>query len=105
MDGLAASLPRMVGETLGLADFTSIHVKGDRVDVTFSGASLICSPRSDKAIAGSRGVVGCTVASFLAILYSSASKRPVLLEDCVRDEAADTWSVGLNLQPAPKVIS
>ena len=102
MDGLAVSLPRIVCEDLGLADSLSISDQGDRVEVILRGPAAVCGPRSDGTSPGSRGVVGCTVASFFAVLYSSASKRPVVLEDCVRDEATDTWSMGLNLGPAAR---
>jgi hypothetical protein len=100
MDGLAVSLPRIVCENLGLADSLSIRDKGERVEVVLRGPASVCRGRSDGTNPALRGVVGCTVASFLAVLYSSASKRPVVLEDCVRDEATDTWRIGLNLGPA-----
>jgi len=103
MDGLAVSLPRTIRENLGLADSLSIRSKGDRVDVVLHGPTAVCKPRSDETDPSSHGVVGCTVASFLAVLYSSASKRPVVLEDCVHDAAKDTWSIGLNIEPAARV--
>jgi hypothetical protein len=104
MDGLANSLPRIVHEDLGLADSLSIRDQGDRVEVILRGPATVCRQRSDGIAPGSdvtspgpHGVVGCTVASFFAVLYSSASKRPVVLEDCVHDDATDTWSIVLNL--------
>jgi len=103
MGGLAVSLPRIVCEDLGLADSLSIREKGDRVEVILHGPASVCRRNSDGTDPASRGVVGCTVASFLAVLYSNASMRPVMLEDCVHDEAADTWSIGLNLGPAARV--
>ena len=103
VDGLAASLPRIVREDLGLADSLSIREKGDRVEVTLHGPASVCRRRSGETNPASRGVVGCTVASFLAVLYSSASMKLVVLEDCTHDEATDTWSIGLNLGPAARV--
>ncbi len=103
MDGLAVSLPRIICENLGLADSLSIREKGDRVEVIMHGPASLCRQRSAGTDPASRGVVGCAVASFLAVLYSSASKRPVVLEDCAHDEATDTWSIGLNLGPAAGV--
>jgi len=103
MDGLAVSLPRIVCENLGLADSLSIRDRGERVEVILLGPASVCRPRSGGTNPPSPGVVGCTVASFLAVLYSSASKRPVVLEDCAHDEATDTWSIGLNLGPKARV--
>jgi len=98
MDGLANSLPRIIPETFGLADFMSIRSQGDSLNFTLGGASRLCTPKPVEASRKSGGVVGCTVASFLAVLYSSASKRPVVLEDCFHDEANGTWSIRLNIQ-------
>jgi hypothetical protein len=103
MGGLAVSLPRIVCEDLGLADSLSIREVGDRVEVILHGPASVCRRNSGGTDPASRGVVGCTVASFLAVLYSNASMRPVVLEDCAHDEAADTWSIGLNLGPAARV--
>jgi len=100
MDGLAASLPRVIHEGLGLADSLSVRDQGDRVEVILRGPAFVCGARSDGTSPGPRGVVGCTVASFFAVLYSSASKKLVVLEDCVRDETTDIWSIVLNLGPA-----
>jgi hypothetical protein len=100
MEGLAASLPRMIHEGLGLADSMSITEKEDRVEFTLRGASPVCVPKSDGAGRSSSGVVGCAVSSFFAVLYSSASRRRVVLEDCVHDEAAGTWTIALNLGQA-----
>ncbi|MGP8056048.1 MAG: hypothetical protein ACLP9K_00360 [Nitrososphaerales archaeon] len=103
MDGLAVSLPRIVREELGLADSLSINEKGDRVEVILRRPASVCGRVSDGSDLASRGIVGCSVASFLAVLYSSASMRQVVLEDCAHDEAADTWSIGLNLGQAARV--
>lgn len=100
MDGLAASLPGIVQEKLGLADSLSIRDQGDKVKVILRGPAAVCRPRSEGTSPGSHGVVGCTVASFFAVLYSSASKKPVVLEDCVLYEATDTSCIVLNLGPA-----
>jgi hypothetical protein len=99
MDGLAVSLPRIVCEYLGLADSLSIRGEDDNVEVILHRPASVCRPRSDGTNPASRGVVGCTVASFFAILYSSASMRPVILEDCAHDEATDTWRIGLTFGP------
>jgi hypothetical protein len=103
MEGLAVSLPIIVCENLGLAASLSINGKGDRVEVVLRGPASVCRSKGDGTSPSSPGVIGCTVASFFAVLYSSASKRPVVLEDCAHDEATDTWSIGLNLGPAARV--
>jgi hypothetical protein len=102
MDGLAVSLPRVVPENLGLAHSLSTDIKGDGVKVVLRGSASTCRQGSDRADSALHGVVGCTVASFFAVLYCSASRRQVVLEDCARDEATDTWSIGLNLGPVAK---
>jgi hypothetical protein len=103
VDGLAASLPQIVPESLGLADSLIIRDKGDRVDIVLRSPVSVCRPRADGTSPASLGVVGCILASFFAVLYSSATKRSVVLEDCVRDEAAETWTIGLNFGPAVRV--
>jgi hypothetical protein len=103
IEGLAASLPRFVSEDLALAGSMDVLDKSDRVEVTLHGLPSICKPGSDGSGPASRGVVGCTVASFFAVLYSSASKRPVVLEECVRDEATKSSRIGLSLGPAARV--
>jgi hypothetical protein len=103
MDGLSVSLPKIVRENLGLADSLSIVDKGGRVELILRGPASVCRASSGGTSPSTCGVVGCTVASFFAVLYSIASQRPVVLQDCVRDEATDTWSIGLNLGPAAGV--
>jgi hypothetical protein len=104
MNGLATHLPGIVHDSLGLADSLIIRYQGDRVEIVLRSPTTVCRPKSDKTGPRLRGVVGCTVASFFSVLYCSASKRPVLLEDCIRDEAEDTWSIVLNLEPPARAI-
>jgi len=102
MDTLRASLPGAMQENFGLADSVDIASTDDSVKVTLHGASTTCACESDR-VRPSKGTIGCTIASFLAVLMSTATKRPVSLEPCVHDLGADTWTVSMILGPGALV--
>lgn len=95
-DALEASLPSMITESFGLADSVKLsHEKGSvRVVLRAPFFDCPCSDMQDKRRSG---VVGCTIASFLAVLVCASSKSPLSLMRCVRDHDADTWEVSMSL--------
>jgi hypothetical protein len=104
MEVIGVSLPDVMRENFGLARAVSIDSTEDGVKVTLHGSSSTCTcGEYDKADAG-KGYVGCTVASFLAVLVVTATGRPVSLDRCVHDTEADTWTVPMSLGQKPKGV-
>ncbi|MDA4113035.1 MAG: hypothetical protein OK474_03215 [Thaumarchaeota archaeon] len=99
MDALSASLSGTMQENFGLADYTDIVSTNDSVKVTLHGASTTCACETDQTRPASKGSIGCTLASFLAVLVCAATKRPLTLEPCVHDVSADEWTVSMDLKP------
>jgi len=100
MDVLSASLSGAMQENFGLADSADIVSTDDGVKVTLHGASTTCACETDQARSDPKGSIGCTLASFLAVLVSAATKRPLSLEPCVHDVSADSWTVSMTLTPS-----
>jgi hypothetical protein len=101
MEVIGVSLPDVMRENFGLARAVSIDSTEDGVKVTLHGSSSTCTcGEYDKADAG-KGYVGCTVASFLAVLVVTATGRPVSLDRCAHDTEADTWTVPMSLGQKP----
>lgn len=97
LDAIRASLPQMVTGNFGLASSVEVDTKDDLVVVTLHGAAATCACDSDSG--GSGGRIGCTVASFLAILVAYATGRSLALQRCVHDVAADSWTISMELGP------
>jgi hypothetical protein len=98
MDALSASLSGTMQENFGLADYADIVSTDDSVKVTLHGASTTCACERDQT-RPAKGSIGCTLASFLAVLVCAATKRPLSLEPCVHDVGADEWTVSMDLKP------
>jgi len=98
-DVLRVSLPEAMRENFGLARSVDIVSTDDRVDVTLHGASTTCTCGVGQKDPTSKGSVGCAVASFLAVLVSAATNRPVLLERCVREASTGTWTIPMRFGP------
>jgi len=99
MDVLRASLPEAMRENFGLARSVDIVSTDDRVDVTLHGASTTCTCGLGQAKAPTKGSVGCAVASFLAVLVSAATNRPVFLEPCVHEAGTGAWTIPMRFGP------
>jgi hypothetical protein len=99
MDVLRASLPEAMRENFGLARSVDIVSTDERVDVTLQGASTTCTCGVGQKGPTSEGSVGCAVASFLAVLVSAATDRPVLLERCVREASTGSWTIPMRFGP------
>ena len=97
MDALRISLSEMMRENFGLARSVSIDSKDDIVRITLHGASATCTCGSAGDQAASAGRIGCTLASFLAVLVATATERSTSLEPCVHDTSADNWVVSMSL--------
>jgi hypothetical protein len=95
MDALSASLSETMREGFGLARSVDIDSKDDGVKITLHGASATCN-----CVGGptqTAGTFGCTIASFLAVLVTTATKRSVTLERCVHEASMDTWTISMRL--------
>jgi hypothetical protein len=97
MDALKGTMSEMLREDFGLASSTELVEEGSIVRVVMHkpSGSCTCAEYPSKT----NGWIGCTVASFLAVLVSTATKRSVLLDKCVQDSKAQTWTVTMNLGP------
>lgn len=100
MDALTVSLPSVMRENFGLADSVDIDGNGESIVVTLSNPTATCDCGRNMPRDGSKGYIGCTVASFLAVLFSTATRRQVTLERCVHDSDAETWRISMNLGAA-----
>ncbi len=93
-DSLEALLPAAITETFGLANSVSVERHDEIVSFVLRSPSFEC-PCSGAEGPGSFGVVGCTIASFLAVLACGASASDVQLMRCKKDRETDTWEVSL----------
>jgi len=94
MDALRASLSETMRESFGLAHAVDIDSRDDGVTVTMHGASATCTCDDHRTAAG--GSIGCTLASFFAVLVTTAEKRPVSLGSCVHKIDLDSWTVPMS---------
>ena len=99
IDVLRASLPEAMRENFGLARSVDIVSTDDRVDVTLRGASTTCTCGLGQAKSSTKGSVGCAVASFLAVVVSAATNKPVLLEPCVHEASTGSWTIPMRFGP------
>ncbi|MDG6902224.1 MAG: hypothetical protein JRM80_09725 [Nitrososphaerota archaeon] len=99
LESLEANLSYVLRENFGIAESVAIERRGDDVDVTLKGSTVPCGCNVARP-AEPTGTIGCTIASFLAILVSASTKRPLLLGKCVRDDAEGTWRVPMTLKPS-----
>ena len=83
-------------DNFGLADSVSVDVTPKRAVVSLVRPSTRCGT----AGADSKGVVGCSVASFLAVLFAKASGHPVILDECEYDQGAETWKITMEFGKA-----
>lgn len=95
INSLEASLPRVVTENFGLARSMRLFRNGDSVTMSLGSPSFKC-PCGEGRVER-KGVAGCPVASFLAVLVCAAEGRPLILSECSRDSAADTWQVSMGI--------
>jgi hypothetical protein len=103
MDALRGSLPVAVRENFGLADSLDIVSTDDGVKMTLHGAATTCACEADQTRPPSKGSIGCTLASFLAVLVSASTKRPLSLERCVHEVGPDAWIISMILGPSIRV--
>ncbi len=99
LDLLRDSLPDAMRERFSLATTTEFVSADDSVDVTLRGASTVCScsPAAGEK-PSPKGSVGCPVASFVAVLVSAATDRPVSLKPCARDGGrTEAWKISMAL--------
>jgi len=104
LEEVRASLPYVLRESLGLAESASVDVREDMVDVTILGSSVSCGCKGKPGDQVS-GSIGCTVASFMGVLVSASTKRPVLLGECIRDDSSGTWKIPMTLGQSPSGAS
>ena len=105
MDVLRASLPEACGRTLGwLARWTSSRRTTEWMSA-LHGASTTCTCGIGQTNSTSKGSVGCAVASFLAVLVSAATNKPVLLERCMHEASTDAWTIPMRFGPSMLVTA
>ena len=95
VDSLAHLLPSIITENFGLAEAVDVSSDGNLVEVTLKKPAVFCSCPEDES--RGTGVVGCTISSFLAVLYSYASRKSVSLNRCQVDKDSDRWKVSMFL--------
>jgi hypothetical protein len=106
METIRSSLPQVMRENFGLARSVEIESNdtSDDVKVLLHGASATCGGREgDRTQTAEKGCIGCTVSSFLAVLVTTATKRPVSLQRCLHDIDTDEWTVSMTLGQSPPV--
>ncbi|HEV2225657.1 MAG TPA: hypothetical protein VGR56_02495, partial [Nitrososphaerales archaeon] len=94
-ESLSQLLPSIIHENFGLAEVAQVVSHNGRVDVLLRKPAISCSCQKDES--RSDGVVGCTVSSFLGVLYSSASQRTLSLGRCETDPEDGTWKISMTL--------
>ena len=97
LNEVRASLPSVLRDGLGLAESVAVEVRGDGVEVTMSGSSVSCGCKGVPGVRV-RGAIGCTVASFLAVVISASTTRSVFLGECIRDDSAGVWKIPMVLE-------
>jgi len=99
LDSLGHLLQWIVRENFGLAEDVEVVSTGNRVEVVLRKPAIFCSCQRDEQ--RSAGVVGCTVSSFLAVLYTYGSQRSLTLDRCATDTEKGTWKISMNLLVKP----
>lgn len=95
MASLAHLLPSVMRENFGLAESVGVSSDDSKVEVTLRKPAVLCSCPRDEG--RSTGVVGCTIASFLAVLYSYSTQRAVSLNRCQIDAESRDWKISMAL--------
>jgi hypothetical protein len=106
METIRSSLPEVMRENFGLARSVEIESNdaSGGVKVLLHGASTTCGcGNGDQTQTHEKGCIGCTMSSFLAVLVSTATKRPVSLHRCIHDISIDEWAVSMTLGQSPPV--
>jgi hypothetical protein len=96
-DALSTSLPEELCENFGLAQTVDVKIDDVSMSVTLHSPHSPCNCEEGHPEAMTEGRLGCTVASFLAILFCCAAGSPVELERCARNSNEDTWTVSMKL--------
>ncbi|HEV2139128.1 MAG TPA: hypothetical protein VGR53_09830 [Nitrososphaerales archaeon] len=94
-ESLNQLLPSVIHENFGLAEAAQIVSHNGRVEVLLRKPAIICSCQKDES--RTNGVVGCTVSSFLGVLYSFATQRTLSLDRCETDPEEGTWKISMTL--------
>jgi hypothetical protein len=89
-------LPSVINENFGLAEAIEVTSLSDGVEVLLRKPAIFCSCQKDELRRS--GVVGCTISSFLAVLYSFGSQRTLSLDRCKTDSDAGTWRISMTLE-------
>ena len=87
-------VPSILKENFNLAEAVEVNSAGTRVEVVLHKPTLFCSCQKDETKIS--GVVGCTVSSFLAVLYSHGNQRSISLNRCVTDAETGEWNISMN---------
>jgi len=101
MGALRVSLTDALRDDFGLARSAEIVEEGERVEVVLHHPASGCACKVPED--GGPGRIGCTVASFLAVLVSAATDSPLSLEGCKNDRDSETWTVTMHLDKTASV--
>jgi hypothetical protein len=98
IDSLKYLLPSIIKENFGLAGGVEIKTGDNRVEIVLRNPAVHCNCENDEP--RSTAVVGCTVSSFLAVLYTFTSQRALYLDRCSTDAETRMWRISMSFQPA-----
>ena len=96
LEGLKNSIEPLLTDNFGLADSVRLDITPERAAVELIRPATKCAEGGTIP----KGVIGCPVASFLAVLFAEASGRQVVLNKCEHDLAADQWIIAMEFGKA-----
>lgn len=96
LDSLEASLPQALTESFGLAGSVSLKRDEGSFTAILRSPSFQCNCGTE-APGKVRGVAGCAVASFLAVLVCASARRPLVLEGCNLSPDTSTCTISMTL--------
>lgn len=96
IDVLKNATEPILTDGFGLADSVLLDVTQEHAIVSLDQPSTRCNAGGES----STGVIGCPVASFLAVLFARATGRPVTLDRCELDEAGESWKIKMEFGKA-----
>jgi hypothetical protein len=99
VEGLTATLPGVLCRDFALASSVRLSIGSDSVEATLEGAKDCGCDLVSGEVKG--GTLGCMVGSLLAVLYSSATERKVVLERCRRGPENGQLKVTMRLGSIP----
>ena len=91
---LRNTIEPMLTENFGLAGSVRLETTPEKAVVTLIRPSTRCDAGGEST----KGMVGCPVSSFLAILLAKASNHAVVLDKCELDYALGQWKISMEFK-------